>query len=81
MINYKLRFARIAFGLYSYYALIIFAQVEILSLLIAQVNGERNPSEVYVSFRDAVRRILGMSNGEIQDQDVPQSLEAEVSLD
>lgn len=43
------------------------------------MNGERNPSEVYVSFRDAVLRILGMSSGEIRDRDVSQSLEAEVS--
>lgn len=47
---------------------------------VAQINGERNPSEVYVSFRDAVLRILGMSSGEIQIQDIPQSLEAEVRL-
>lgn len=44
------------------------------------MNGERNPSEVYVSFRDAVLKILGMSNGETgEHRNVPQSLEAEVS--
>lgn len=45
------------------------------------MNGERNPSEVYVSFRDAVFRILDISSGEIRDQDIPQALEAEVSAD
>ncbi|XP_025155936.1 adenylate kinase isoenzyme 5 isoform X2 [Harpegnathos saltator] len=49
--------------------------------MLLEVNGERNPSEVYVSFRDAVLRILGMSSGEIQDQNVPQSLEAEVEVE
>lgn len=43
------------------------------------MNGERNPSEVYVSFRDAVLRILGMSSGDNRE-DIPQSLEAEVSI-
>lgn len=43
------------------------------------MNGERNPSEVYVSFRDAVLRILGMPDGEMREHDVPRSLEAEVS--
>ncbi|KYN33381.1 Adenylate kinase isoenzyme 5 [Trachymyrmex septentrionalis] len=49
--------------------------------MLLEINGERNPSEVYVSFRDAVLRILGISNGEIHDQDVPQSLEAEVEVE
>ncbi|XP_024884499.1 adenylate kinase isoenzyme 5 [Temnothorax curvispinosus] len=49
--------------------------------MLLEINGERNPSEVYVSFRDAVLRILGMSSGEIQDQDIPQSLEAEVEVE
>lgn len=49
--------------------------------MLLEINGERNPSEVYVSFRDAVLRILGMSSGEIQVQDVPQSLEAEVEVE
>ncbi|XP_012221149.2 adenylate kinase isoenzyme 5 [Linepithema humile] len=49
--------------------------------MLLEVNGERNPSEVYVSFRDAVLRILGMPDGEMRDQDVPQSLEAEVEVE
>ncbi|XP_018311140.1 adenylate kinase isoenzyme 5 [Mycetomoellerius zeteki] len=49
--------------------------------MLLEINGERNPSEVYVSFRDAVLRILGISSGEIHDQDVPQSLEAEVEVE
>ncbi|RLU23097.1 hypothetical protein DMN91_005375 [Ooceraea biroi] len=49
--------------------------------MLLEVNGERNPSEVYVSFRDAVLRILGMSSGEAHDQNVPQSLEAEVEVE
>lgn len=49
--------------------------------MLLEINGERNPSEVYVSFRDAVLRILGMPSGSIQDQDVPQSLEAEVEVE
>ncbi|XP_011874309.1 PREDICTED: adenylate kinase isoenzyme 5 [Vollenhovia emeryi] len=47
--------------------------------MLLEINGERNPSEVYVSFRDAVLRILGMSSGEIQG--IPQSLEAEVEVE
>ncbi|XP_072748656.1 adenylate kinase isoenzyme 5 [Anoplolepis gracilipes] len=49
--------------------------------MLLEVNGERNPSEVYVSFRDAVLRILGMSTGDNRDQDIPQSLEAEVEVE
>ncbi|XP_032669054.1 adenylate kinase isoenzyme 5 isoform X2 [Odontomachus brunneus] len=49
--------------------------------MLLEVNGERNPSEVYVSFRDAVLRILDISSGEIRDQDIPQSLEAEVEVE
>nr|XP_012221149.1 PREDICTED: adenylate kinase isoenzyme 5 [Linepithema humile]XP_012221150.1 PREDICTED: adenylate kinase isoenzyme 5 [Linepithema humile] len=49
--------------------------------MLLEVNGERNPSEVYVSFRDAVLRILGMPDGEMRDQDIPQSLEAEVEVE
>ncbi|KYN11645.1 Adenylate kinase isoenzyme 5 [Trachymyrmex cornetzi] len=49
--------------------------------MLLEINGERNPSEVYVSFRDAVLRILGISSGGIHDQDVPQSLEAEVEVE
>ncbi|KAG5345942.1 KAD5 kinase, partial [Acromyrmex heyeri] len=49
--------------------------------MLLEINGERNPSEVYVSFRDAILRILGISSGEIHDQNVPQSLEAEVEVE
>ncbi|KAL0106489.1 hypothetical protein PUN28_016298 [Cardiocondyla obscurior] len=49
--------------------------------MLLEINGERNPSEVYISFRDAILRILGMSSGETQGQDVPQSLEAEVEVE
>ena len=43
------------------------------------MNGERNPSEVYVDFREAVYKILGLSSGEVQEKNVPKPLEAEVS--
>lgn len=43
-----------------------------------QVNGERNPSEVYIDFREAVFKILGLQSGEVREKNVPQSLEAEV---
>lgn len=44
-----------------------------------QVNGERNPSEVYVDFRDAVMRILGLSENGGFDRSISQSLQTEVS--
>ncbi|KAF3420546.1 hypothetical protein E2986_11462, partial [Frieseomelitta varia] len=47
--------------------------------MLIEVNGERNPSEVYVDFREAVYKILGLSSGEVQEKNVPQPLEAEVS--
>ncbi|XP_066582950.1 adenylate kinase isoenzyme 5 isoform X2 [Prorops nasuta] len=49
--------------------------------LLIEINGERNPSEVYMDFRDAVMRILGMNDGEVQDKDTPQSMQAEVVVE
>ncbi|KAG7210684.1 hypothetical protein KM043_012188 [Ampulex compressa] len=45
------------------------------------VNGERNPSEVYVDFREGIYRILGMSNEGTQEKEAPQSLQAEVEVE
>jgi len=72
--NYGYKFLLISITL-----IFVIFQIEI-KIFHIQVNGERNPSEVYVSFRDAVLRILGMSSGDNRDQDIPQSLEAEVSI-
>lgn len=49
--------------------------------MLLEVNGERNPNEVYVDFREAVFKVLGLSNGEVRDKNVPQSLEAEVEVE
>ncbi|XP_043527471.1 adenylate kinase isoenzyme 5 [Frieseomelitta varia] len=49
--------------------------------MLIEVNGERNPSEVYVDFREAVYKILGLSSGEVQEKNVPQPLEAEVEVE
>ncbi|XP_043790117.1 adenylate kinase isoenzyme 5 isoform X2 [Apis laboriosa] len=48
--------------------------------MLLEVNGERNPNEVYVDFREAVFKILGLSSGEVRDKNVPQ-LEAEVEVE
>lgn len=43
------------------------------------MNGERNPTEVYVDFRESVMRILGLTeDGRLPDSQVPSSMEAEV---
>ncbi|KAK1136890.1 hypothetical protein K0M31_001421 [Melipona bicolor] len=49
--------------------------------MLIEVNGERNPSEVYVDFREAVYKILGLSSGQVQEKNVPQPLEAEVEVE
>lgn len=49
--------------------------------MLLEVNGERNPNEVYMDFREAVFKILGLSNDEVRDKNVPQSLEAEVKVE
>ncbi|XP_003698184.1 adenylate kinase isoenzyme 5 isoform X1 [Apis florea] len=49
--------------------------------MLLEVNGERNPNEVYVDFREAVFKILGLSSDEVQNKNVPQSLEAEVEVE
>ncbi|XP_076670567.1 adenylate kinase isoenzyme 5 [Andrena cerasifolii] len=49
--------------------------------MLLEVNGERNPSEVYVDFREAVFKILGLSSGGVKENNVPQSLEAEVEVE
>ncbi|KOX80742.1 Adenylate kinase isoenzyme 5, partial [Melipona quadrifasciata] len=49
--------------------------------MLIEVNGERNPSEVYVDFREAVYKILGLSSGHVQEKNVPQPLEAEVEVE
>ncbi|XP_017759986.1 PREDICTED: adenylate kinase isoenzyme 5 [Eufriesea mexicana] len=49
--------------------------------MLIEVNGERNPSEVYIDFREAVFKILGLSSGDAQGKNVPQALEAEVEVE
>ncbi|KOC65843.1 Adenylate kinase isoenzyme 5, partial [Habropoda laboriosa] len=49
--------------------------------MLLEVNGERNPNEVYIDFREAVFKILGLSGGEVREKNVPQSLEAEVEVE
>lgn len=46
-----------------------------------QVNGERNPGEVYIDFREAVMKILGMSDGDERRGNPPGSVEAEVKVE
>ncbi|XP_011305325.1 adenylate kinase isoenzyme 5 isoform X2 [Fopius arisanus] len=48
--------------------------------ILLEVNGERNPSEVYVDFREAVIRILGLSENGALDRSIPQPLQAEVEV-
>ncbi|XP_012274689.1 adenylate kinase isoenzyme 5 [Orussus abietinus] len=48
--------------------------------MLLAINGERNPSEVYVDFRDAVMRILRVPE-ENPKSEVPQSVEAEVQVE
>ncbi|XP_076625518.1 adenylate kinase isoenzyme 5 [Colletes latitarsis] len=49
--------------------------------MLLEVNGERNPNDVYVDFREAVFKILGLSDGEVREKTVSQSLEAEVEVE
>ncbi|XP_006623391.1 adenylate kinase isoenzyme 5 [Apis dorsata] len=48
--------------------------------MLLEVNGERNPNEVYMDFREAVFKILGLSSGKVRDKNIPQ-LEAEVEVE
>ncbi|XP_003398829.1 adenylate kinase isoenzyme 5 [Bombus affinis] len=49
--------------------------------MLLEINGERNPSEVYVDFREAVFKILGLSNDEIQGKNASQPLKTEVEVE
>ncbi|XP_076378601.1 adenylate kinase isoenzyme 5 [Megalopta genalis] len=49
--------------------------------MLLEVNGERNPNDVYVDFREAVFKILGLSTEDVKDKNVPPSLEAEVEVE
>ncbi|XP_076298244.1 adenylate kinase isoenzyme 5 isoform X2 [Lasioglossum baleicum] len=49
--------------------------------MLVEVNGERNPKDVYVDFREAVFKILGLSTDEEKDKNAPSSLEAEVEVE
>ncbi|XP_008216433.1 adenylate kinase isoenzyme 5 isoform X2 [Nasonia vitripennis] len=52
------------------------------SEMLLVVNGERNPSEVYVDFRESVMRILGLSEeSEAPERQVSSSMEAEVEVE
>ncbi|CAL7948457.1 unnamed protein product [Xylocopa violacea] len=49
--------------------------------MLLEVNGERNPSEVYIDFREAVFKILGLPTDEVREKNAPQPLEAEVEVE
>ncbi|XP_043280317.1 adenylate kinase isoenzyme 5 [Venturia canescens] len=49
--------------------------------ILLEINGERNPSDVYVDFREAVMRILGLSEAATRDKAPQRSLEAEVEVE
>ncbi|XP_020710216.2 adenylate kinase isoenzyme 5 [Athalia rosae] len=49
--------------------------------MLVAVNGERNPNEVYVDFREAVMKILGISDGSDRAANPPGSVEAEVKVE
>ncbi|XP_046143634.1 adenylate kinase isoenzyme 5 [Osmia bicornis bicornis] len=46
--------------------------------MLLEVNGERNPNEVYIDFREAVFKILGLSD---QQKNVSESLETKVEVE
>ncbi|XP_034944500.1 adenylate kinase isoenzyme 5 [Chelonus insularis] len=48
--------------------------------VLVEVNGERNPSDVYIDFREAVMEILGFSKSGSREP-ASQSLEAEVKVE
>ncbi|XP_057321733.1 adenylate kinase isoenzyme 5 isoform X1 [Microplitis mediator] len=48
--------------------------------MLIEVNGERNPSEVYVDFREAIIQILGSPESVLRDR-THQPLEAEVKVE
>ncbi|XP_051173250.1 adenylate kinase isoenzyme 5 [Leptopilina boulardi] len=47
--------------------------------MLMEIDGERDPNEVYIDFRDAVLRILGMSSDE--DNQNPRAMQAEVEVE
>ncbi|XP_058806621.1 uncharacterized protein LOC131673009 isoform X2 [Phymastichus coffea] len=49
--------------------------------MLYMVNGERNPSEVYVDFREAVMTALGLTNEGGPPRQVSSSMEAEVEVE
>nr|XP_012153720.1 PREDICTED: adenylate kinase isoenzyme 5 isoform X2 [Megachile rotundata] len=49
--------------------------------MLLEVNGERNPNEVYVDFREAVFKILGLSNQNLQQKNAPESVETKVDVE
>ncbi|XP_076183731.1 adenylate kinase isoenzyme 5 isoform X2 [Ptiloglossa arizonensis] len=49
--------------------------------MLLEINGERNPNDVYIDFREAVFKILGISDGEVQEKSFPQSLKTEVEVE
>lgn len=49
--------------------------------MLYEVNGERNPNEVFVDFREAVMGILGLPATTEDEKKVTQSLEAEVKVE
>ncbi|KAK0175543.1 hypothetical protein PV327_009286 [Microctonus hyperodae] len=48
--------------------------------ILLEVNGERNPSEVYVDFSETVMRLLGLTDTTTLNR-APQSMEAEVEVE
>ncbi|KAK0079193.1 hypothetical protein PV325_001612 [Microctonus aethiopoides] len=49
--------------------------------ILLEVNGERNPSEVYVDFSETVMRLLGLTDTTTTLNRAPQSMEAEVEVE
>ncbi|XP_043496776.1 adenylate kinase isoenzyme 5 [Polistes fuscatus] len=49
--------------------------------MLYEVNGERNPNEVFIDFREAVMRILGLPTTDEEEKKMVQPLEAEVKVE
>ncbi|KAF7411446.1 hypothetical protein HZH66_000342 [Vespula vulgaris] len=49
--------------------------------MLYEVNGERNPNEVFIDFREAVMKILGLPTTDEEEKKMAQSLEAEVKVE
>ncbi|KAI4484783.1 hypothetical protein M0804_007349 [Polistes exclamans] len=49
--------------------------------MLYEVNGERNPNEVFIDFREAVMRILGLPTTDEEDKKMVQPFEAEVKVE